>query len=36
MIFNKQYLIKLTFIAISVWVMPAVTEPDLKKLNGKD
>jgi len=36
MIFSKQYLIKLTFIVISVWVMPAATEPDIKKLNGKD
>jgi len=31
-----QYLITLTFIVISVWVMPAATEPDLDKLYGKD
>jgi len=36
MIFNKQYLIKLTFIAISVWILPAATQPDIQKLNGKD
>jgi len=36
MIFIKQYLIKLTFIAFSVWVMPAATEPDVNKLNSKD
>jgi len=28
MIFNTQYLINFTFIAISVWVIPAATKPD--------
>jgi len=37
MIFFKQYLITLTFILISVWVMPAATKPtDFGKLKGKD
>jgi len=36
MIFFKQYLIMLTFIVISVWVMPTATEPDLEQLKSKE
>lgn len=37
MIFIKQYLIKLTFVVISVWAMPAATElSDMNSLICKD
>jgi len=36
MIFFKQFFITLTFIVISVWVIPVATDPDLSKLMGND